>query len=111
MFSMDVILFLLKVAITYGLCYIIYKIFVKFKELVKTHELYMRGYDLLNSAMTNTPSEQKLKQFDDDDMYDKSDEELLKEWDDLWDGNPPCELDLDTIREEERREKENQNKE
>ena len=44
-------------------------------------------------------------------MYDKSDEELLQEWNDLWGGNPPCELDLDAIREEERREKENQNKE
>jgi hypothetical protein len=46
---------------------------------------------------------------DDDSTYDKTDEELLEDWNNLWGGNPPCELNIKAIREEEKRERENKN--
>ena len=107
MLSMDLLLFLFRVAIGFGLCYIIYKIIIKFQEAIKAHEVYMI---CLNAIQDCTEITQEKPQ-DDDSIYDKSDEELIEDWNNLWGGNPPCELDIKAIREEERREKENQNKE
>lgn len=106
MFSMDILLFLFRVMVGFGLCYIIYKIIIKFQEAIKAHEVYMTCLNAIEnlSEVVQEPST-------DDSMYDKSDEELIEDWNNLWGGNPPCELDLDAIREEERKEKENQNKE
>lgn len=107
MLNMKLLLFLFIVTIGYGLCYIIYKTIIKFQEAIKTHEVYITCLNAIKDCVETIQE----KPQDNDSMYDKSDEELLQEWDDLWGGNPPCELDLDAIREEERRERENQNKE
>ena len=98
---MDILLFLFRVAVGFGLCYIIYKITIKFQEAIKTHEVYMTCLKTLESLSEDVPEPST-----DDSMYDKSDEELIEDWNNLWGGNPPCELDLDAIREEERKEKE-----
>ena len=104
--------FLFKVAIGYGLCYIIYKTTVKFKEQIKAHELQMQVLksieDMYIDAIINDTINKPITPVSTDDIepYDKTDEELIEDWNNLWGGNPPCELDVKAIREEERKERE-----
>lgn len=112
---MQTIKALLIILSCFFLCYLIYKTLTAFIFEIKRSELlnkYLKKLDEKYEQMLNTefvvPSlNVKVNDYDTDSTLDKSDEELLKEWNDLWGGNPPCELDLKAIREEEKREREN----
>lgn len=57
-------------------------------------------------TLINSVTTQVVVDDNDDNVYDKTDEELIEDWNNLWGGNPPCELDIQAIREEERKERE-----
>ena len=121
---MEVIKILFIILIAFGICVLIYMLLSVFTREVKKNMLYdkllrdidIKYHQLLDNLFTNDGNDDEcsillnVNPTQNDNMYDKSDEELLQEWNDLWCGNPPCELDLKAIREEERKEKEEQNR-
>ena len=112
---MEAIKILFIILVLFFLCAAIYAVLSWFKRTVKTNILYDKyiekldnEYNQLLDTIEKTNNDCTVistVKTDDDTMYDKTDEELLEDWNNLWGGNPPCELDLKAIREEEKRER------
>lgn len=110
---MKLVGYLFALFLAYVICYLIYVVILQFIETTKQHKIFKKQTKLIEKTieheltkLINGESTINFEQDEDDSIYDKSDEELLEDWNDLWGGNPPCELDLKTIREEERKERE-----
>jgi len=110
---------LLEIFISLLLVTLIYGVLVLFKVIYEKHMIvnkylkalsdnFQKTIDDLNNIQT-TYTMMENQDIDDDELYDKTDEELLEDWNNLWGGNPPCELDIKAIREEEKREREREN--
>ena len=110
---MTVIKLLIDIAIIYGICAVIYRIVIYFNASIriqKKYDEYMKILDDELNKLINNSHYISLNNIDNNERdYDKTDEELLEDWNNLWGGNPPCELDIKAIREEEKRERDKEN--